>query len=657
VPFALVSTIVIVAVVMSLCQAVAAGVLPDLAHSRTPLADAAFLVAGSGGALALGVGSIVSMTGNNAGQLLSGSRTLFALAETGELPSWFGRVHTRFRTPANAILFSAAAALALALTGSFAKLAVVSALARLFAYAGSAAATLVLRRPALAGRVPPARFVVPGGPVVPSLALIISLGIIAGATTAQLVGGGAALAAGAALFCLSWRSRRRLAAIVVLAVLPATVDLSAQTALDDPQALARAWDAERVSPPVPPLVTHAEVQAFVARLPEEFFRRETIGRSVEGRAIAHVWFGRGTRHVLMWSQMHGDEPTATAALFDLLAIVHRRRNEPAVARLLDELTVHVVPMLNPDGAERFQRRNAQGIDINRDALRLQTPEGRALKALRDRVNPVIGFNLHNQNWRTSAGRGGQPASISLLAVAFDEARSESPGRTLARKTAVVIREALDPLAAGRIARYDDEFEPRAFGDNITKWGTPVVLVESGAWPGRDADRALVRLNFVALVSALDALATGRVEAADPRQYDSLPLNRSDLFQTLVREATIVPGTGVPPFVGDVGIVATRVVETPAGTGRRRMRLALRIEDLGDLRVNGALEVIEAKGLTLAPRFDVRARPGDVVRLPAWTPARPSRSALAVGAAAEMLLLRPLDDGRYRVERIFAEDRP
>src|SRR4029453_16601221 len=100
--------------------------------------------------------------------------------------------------------------------------------------------------------------------------------------------------------------------------------------------------------------------------------------------------GSGPFRVLLWSQMHGDEPTATAALFDVFDYLSRHRNEPLVQRLLSQLTLHVVPMLNPDGAERFQRRNAQSIDINRDALRLQTPEGRALKALRDRLNPQVG---------------------------------------------------------------------------------------------------------------------------------------------------------------------------------------------------------------------------------------------------------------------------
>src|SRR5207342_2744342 len=156
------------------------------------------------------------------------------------------------------------------------------------------------------------------------------------------------------------------------------------------------------------------------------------------RSINMITVGSGPLRVMLWSQMHGDEPTATAALFDVFDYFEQHRADPAVQRILSSLTLYVVPMLNPDGAERFQRRNAQNIDINRDALRLQTPEGRALKGLRDRFNPKVGFNLHNQSWRTSVGAPPKPASISLLSVAYDETRSENAGRKLTKRVCAVI---------------------------------------------------------------------------------------------------------------------------------------------------------------------------------------------------------------------------
>src|SRR5262249_19341326 len=128
---------------------------------------------------------------------------LLPLQEQGDLPRVFSRVHPRYHTPAHAIVATGALALALALSGSFAKLAVVSAVARLVAYAGTAAATLQLRRLERAGLAAPAAFVVPVGALVPVLALLTSLLILAGATTGQLAAGLVALLAGGLFFLAS----------------------------------------------------------------------------------------------------------------------------------------------------------------------------------------------------------------------------------------------------------------------------------------------------------------------------------------------------------------------------------------------------------------------------------------------------------------------
>ncbi len=216
VPFAFIATLITVAVVMSLTSLVATGVLPDLGGSRTPLADGAAIFLGAAGALMVSAGSAISMAGNNMGQILNGSRTIFALAENGDLPRWFAKVHPTYQTPSNAILFTAVIALTLALTGSFVALAAVSAIARLVMYLAVCASTLVLRKhdreiaaqvgahfSDLDGAVAPAKFTVPMGPVVPVFASIVAMGILAGASQAQLVAGAAALAAGGALYFLA----------------------------------------------------------------------------------------------------------------------------------------------------------------------------------------------------------------------------------------------------------------------------------------------------------------------------------------------------------------------------------------------------------------------------------------------------------------------
>jgi amino acid transporter len=206
VPFAFIATILTVGVVFALTSVVATGVLPDIAASRTPLADGAAIFMGAAGALLVSVGSAISMTGNNMGQVLTGSRSLYALAENGDLPRWFAHVHSRFQTPSNAIFFSVAVALTLALTGSFVQLAAVSAVARLIMYVAVTTATLVLRPRKPDETMRAAEFTIPGGPVVPVLATIIALGILAGATQQQLLAGAMALAAGAVLYVIALRS-------------------------------------------------------------------------------------------------------------------------------------------------------------------------------------------------------------------------------------------------------------------------------------------------------------------------------------------------------------------------------------------------------------------------------------------------------------------
>jgi amino acid transporter len=206
-PFAFTATIVIVTVVMTLGQAVAMAALPELAASRTPLADAAVVVLGAAGAMVVGVGSAISMLGNNAGQVLTGSRMLFAVAENGDLPRIFARVHPRYHTPDVAIWFSTAVALVLALSGSFVALAAASAVARLVTYVGTCAATLRLRQPRFADRVAPATWTTPGGPLVPLLAILVSLVILMGVTRQQFLSGVAALAGGALLYALAPRRR------------------------------------------------------------------------------------------------------------------------------------------------------------------------------------------------------------------------------------------------------------------------------------------------------------------------------------------------------------------------------------------------------------------------------------------------------------------
>jgi hypothetical protein len=183
-----------------------------------------------------------------------------------------------------------------------------------------------------------------------------------------------------------------------------------------PQALWDAWPERRFVATSAPCLRHAELgerlRALAAAHPGQL-SLESVGRSVEGREIQLATLGRGPRRVLLWSQMHGDEPSATPALVDLAHDL-LAGDSPERRLVLERLTLLLLPMLNPDGAERYARRNAQAVDLNRDALLLSTPEGQLLKRVRDKYEPELGFNLHDQNRRTTVGDSGVRATIAIV---------------------------------------------------------------------------------------------------------------------------------------------------------------------------------------------------------------------------------------------------
>lgn len=115
---------------------------------------------------------------------------------------------------------------------------------------------------------------------------------------------------------------------------------------------------------------HADLQPLIEKH-SETFQVSTLGQSVEGRTIKQLAYGSGETKVLLWSQMHGDESTATMALFDLFNFLEGSEDDYAPIRnaVKENLSLHFIPMVNPDGAARFTRRNAYGIDLNRDAIR------------------------------------------------------------------------------------------------------------------------------------------------------------------------------------------------------------------------------------------------------------------------------------------------
>ncbi|HEY0460413.1 MAG TPA: M14 family zinc carboxypeptidase [Pyrinomonadaceae bacterium] len=322
-----------------------------------------------------------------------------------------------------------------------------------------------------------------------------------------------------------------------------------------PKDFAEIWEKNHISNIQPSNVRHKDLQKYLTELKEIGLKTEEVGRSFGNREIYQIEWGKGATRVFLWSQMHGDEPTATSALIDMFAYLQKHGDKKWVKKFEETFTIRAVPMLNPDGAELYQRRNLQGIDINRDATNLKTPEGQLLKKLRDEWSPQIGFNLHNQQGLTAAGDSTRQAVISFLAVLGNPDGITNAGHERNKRIIGAMTLALNQFIGGYIGRYDEDYNALAFGDNFSAWGTPVILIETGALYGKD-EMFLVKLNFVAFLAALQSIADGTEARLSATNYDLLPLNTSGkLVHFMFRKATVVNfnDAEIVPFISDVAV--------------------------------------------------------------------------------------------------------
>ncbi|HEV7701677.1 MAG TPA: M14 family zinc carboxypeptidase [Pyrinomonadaceae bacterium] len=394
-----------------------------------------------------------------------------------------------------------------------------------------------------------------------------------------------------------------LAAIILLAAFNAP--------MQTPDKLADAWEADHVSRMPPSDVRHADLKKSLDQLKKAGIKVDQVGLSFANREIYQIEWGHGPLKILMWSQMHGDEPTATSALIDMFAYFQKHRGDKNIRQLESTVTIRAVPMLNPDGAELYQRRNQQDIDINRDALDLRSPEARLLKQLRDDWNPAIGFNLHNQQYLTTVGHSPIQATISLLVVYGDAEKTTTPGQERNTRIASAIVTALQRFIPGHISRYPDEYTPTAFGDNFSAWGTPTILIETGGLYGKD-EMYLVKLNFVAFMTALESIATGGERDQSPQPYLDLIENSSGaLVNYVFRRANIVSVT--PQAATDPSTFA--MADLGCVTERRRASFAAPtyIRMMGPLGGLRGLEEYDASGFNVVQRFGT-TRTGELAEL-------------------------------------------
>jgi hypothetical protein len=310
------------------------------------------------------------------------------------------------------------------------------------------------------------------------------------------------------------------------------------------------------------------------------FNIEEAGLSTMGRSINLIKWGNGPRRVFLWSQMHGNEATATMALVDLINFLSQNGIYNEFIDSLDKnCTLYILPMLNPDGAEIFTRRNAMEIDINRDFHKQQSPEGRLLRKLRDEIHPHFGFNLHDQSPLWSAGKSGNPATISLLAPAYNEELSINPVRQKAMQVIVQMNKELQKNIPGYIGRFDDEYEPRAFGDNFQAAGTSTILIEAGGFHNDPEKQYIRKVYFKAILMGLISIAKESYLNVKNEEYFLIPENKKLHFDLLLRNCKL-QRNGIP-YMTDIGLIA----EEKINDDLQSVSYSYVVSELGDLSRN------------------------------------------------------------------------
>ena len=264
---------------------------------------------------------------------------------------------------------------------------------------------------------------------------------------------------------------------------------------------------------------------------------QIIGHSVLGKPIYKYQLGTGSKRILLWSQMHGNESTTTKALFDFLNLLNS--GSDLADKLLLEFTFCCLPMLNPDGALLYTRENANKVDLNRDSQALTQPESIVLRRIFESFKPDYCYNLHDQ--RTIFGVGDKipkPATVSFLAPSYNEAREINEVRAKAIEVIVAMNSALQVFIPNQVGRFDDSFNINCIGDTFQSLNVPTILIEAGHFQ-EDYEREVTRKYiFIALISGFIHVYENDIVSNKIEDYLNIPHNKICFYDFIYKNIKI-----------------------------------------------------------------------------------------------------------------------
>jgi hypothetical protein len=242
-----------------------------------------------------------------------------------------------------------------------------------------------------------------------------------------------------------------------------------------------------------------------------------LGTSAEGRKIPMVVLGQtdAKTRVMVICRQHGDEPVSSEAAMHLIQRVSK--GDSRLRQELKGVELLLVPLMNPDGAERDQRENGNGVDLNRDWRKRSQPETRALAQAFHRLRPQVVLDEHEWTLADRCGSNSLEVSPGLQPAAYQ----------IQMGAAAAGNEVGVPLRATRaLPGFDDRLAHRSFG----AWGAAGFLLETTPQVRRSLRRDLYELMMIRM-ARMSALYAPKKAAEASVQY--LPR----LFPSVVAQRT------------------------------------------------------------------------------------------------------------------------
>jgi Zinc carboxypeptidase len=290
------------------------------------------------------------------------------------------------------------------------------------------------------------------------------------------------------------------------------------------------------------VANYADVQRELTRIEQASQGRVAVasaGQSGEGRELYYATVGTGETVFWLQARIHGNELQSTQAA---LHILHQlgSSNSPAAQSIRDNLTVVVIPMYNPDGAEANIRQSTTPtrIDLNRDWENFAQPESVAFWHLFAELEPELGLDLHHMS---SAPRVQGTDDLNQFQIG---ARTVNPTRllpeqwVLARQMAEVSLDALEGYGQTHLARYPDIDITNAVLSRMLLGGTAPAgetPLEQGTTKGaifyevrsvgQKSNGYLTNLFERPTMAVLEAAADGSLYESGWESYDELPYAR------------------------------------------------------------------------------------------------------------------------------------